>query len=369
MIVSFFYLNAYSSVGGIQKFNTNVITALNIIGQEQNHTINLLSLHDEKKDFAPSFKINLKSAFGNKFRFLLLSFFYLIRSDVVFLGHCNLAFPLTVLNKYIFRKKIYLFIHGLEVWQPLPYHSKLALQHCHGILSVSNFTADKAISIHHLDKLKVSIFPNTLDFFTPFAIAQEKPISLLERYHLKETDHILLTLTRLSYSEKDKGYDKVIAALLELLKHNPNLKYILAGKIDENEKVRIKKLIKSLDVESSVIIPGFISQNELVAHYQLCDLFIMPSTKEGFGIVFIEATACGKPAMGGNIDGTAEALLHGELGLLVNPHSSKEIQKGIEDFLSHKWPEHLTNPTYLHELTLQKFGFEQMKANIRKFLA
>ena len=369
MIVSFFYLNAYSSVGGIQKFNTNVITALSIIGQEQNHTINLLSLHDQEKDLSPALKVNFKSAFHNKFRFLLFSLFYLIRSDVVFLGHCNLAFPITILNKYIFRKKIYLFIHGIEVWSPLPYHKTQALKDCEGIFSVSNFTADKAISIHHLDTLKVSIFPNTLDPFTPFAIAQEKPISLLKKYNLKDTDNIILTITRLSYTEKGKGYDKVIAALPAILRHTPNLKYILAGKIDNNENVRIQHLIKSFGVESSVIIAGFIAPSELVAHYQLCDLFVMPSTKEGFGIVFIEATACGKPTMGGNIDGTPEALLYGQLGYLVNPNSTDEIQKGIEAFFSHQWPEHLTNAQHLHSLTLQKFGFEQMKFNLRKYLA
>ena len=65
----------------------------------------------------------------------------------------------------------------------------------------------------------------------------------------------------------------------------------------------------------------------------LADVFVMPSTGEGFGIVFLEAMACGCPVVAGNRDGSVDALAHGELGRLVDPHSSEELLRALVDTL------------------------------------
>ena len=366
MTIAFLYLNALSSVGGIQKFNTNIITALDAIGTEQNHKVRLLSLHDSQIGDRPNIKFT--SAKHSKFLFLLYSIYEVLKSDIIFLGHCNLAFPLTLLNKYIFKKKIYLFVHGIEVWQTLPTYKRNAINLCNNLLTVSEFTAQKASKTLGINRDKFTIFHNTLSFDNSFSIATQKPAKLLERYQLKEHDLLLLTITRLSYTEKNKGYDKVILALPQLLVKYPNLKYILAGKVDTSEKERILKLIQDLGVEEAVNLVGFITENELVAHYQLCDLFIMPSTKEGFGIVFIEATACGKPVIAGNKDGSVEALLQGQTGCLIDPENSLEISQAIDDYFSQQWPVHLTKGEILRKVTIENFGFEKMKQNLEAII-
>ena len=366
MTIAFLYLNALSSVGGIQKFNTNIITALDAIGTEQNHNIRLLSLHDT--EICERRNIKFTSAKHSKFLFLIYSISALFKSDKLFLGHCNLAFPITLLNKYIFKKQIYLFVHGIEVWQPLPTHKRKAINYCDKLLSVSEFTAQKASKALSISRNKFTIFYNTLPLDNPFTIATQKPEILMKRYGLKFNDLLLLTITRLSYTEKNKGYDKVIQALPQLLVKYPNLKYILAGKVDTSEKERILKLIKDLGVEDAVKLVGFVAENELVSHYQLCDLFIMPSTKEGFGIVFIEATACGKPVIGGNKDGSVEALLQGQTGCLIDPENSLEISDAIDDYFSQQWPAHLTNSESLSKVTIENFGFEKMKQNLEAII-
>ena len=100
----------------------------------------------------------------------------------------------------------------------------------------------------------------------------------------------------------------------------------------------------------------------------MADLFIMPSRKEGFGIVFLEALLCGLPVIGGNQDGTVDALKNGELGLLIDPDNKAAIIKSIQDTLLNKAG--LDNETKLAQQArvLHYFGFDHFKARLKKFL-
>ena len=79
---------------------------------------------------------------------------------------------------------------------------------------------------------------------------------------------------------------------------------------------------------------GFVPESEKVDYYRLADLFALPSRGEGFGIVFLEAMACGVPTMAGKFDGGREALDDGRLGILVDPGSENELWCGIMEGLS-----------------------------------
>ena len=74
-----------------------------------------------------------------------------------------------------------------------------------------------------------------------------------------------------------------------------------------------------MNLSESVIFTGYVKDEEVAAHFSIADIYIMPSTKEGFGIIFIEAMFYGKPVIAGNKDGSADALQNGTLGILVNP--------------------------------------------------
>jgi len=113
----------------------------------------------------------------------------------------------------------------------------------------------------------------------------------------------------------------------EIVKEIPNAKYILGGSGDDVG--RIKNLIRDNNLHEKVILTGFIPDEEIVDYYNLCDVFVMASRKEGFGIVFIEALACSKPVIAGNKDGSVDALLNGELGVSVDPDNIEEISRAI----------------------------------------
>ena len=215
--------------------------------------------------------------------------------------------------------------HGIEVWDQLSGLKKLLLDKCDSILAVSNFTRDKLIGINGVKSEKIKIFHNTIDPFFSYPTQFAKPEYLISRYNIKKEDKIILTLTRLAYTEKYKGYDKVITVLSDVIARYTNVKYLIAGKPDELEKNRLNTLISQYKLENHVFLVGFIAEEEITDHYQLADVFVMPSKKEGFGIVFIEAMACGLPVIAGNQDGSVDALKNGELGMLVNPENKQEM--------------------------------------------
>jgi phosphatidylinositol alpha-1,6-mannosyltransferase len=94
-------------------------------------------------------------------------------------------------------------------------------------------------------------------------------------------------------------------------------------------------LARTLGIEPHVTFTGPISNDELVAHYRLCDVFVMPNREladhdtEGFGLVFLEANACGKAVIGGRAGGAVEAVREGENGLLVDGGNPADIATAI----------------------------------------
>jgi glycosyltransferase involved in cell wall biosynthesis len=91
------------------------------------------------------------------------------------------------------------------------------------------------------------------------------------------------------------------------------------------DRPRLEAKVKALNLSDCVIFAGRVPESELVSYYNLADVYAMPSRGEGFGIVLIEAAACGIPVIGGDKDGSREALLDGRLGRLVDPSDTKQL--------------------------------------------
>ncbi len=142
----------------------------------------------------------------------------------------------------------------------------------------------------------------------------EAPLHLLRRYGL-ERRRILLTVARLSLPGRYKGHDRVIHALPALRARFPDLVYVIAG--DGDDRPRLEALAHTHGVADITRFIGQVAVAELVDHYRMADLFVMPSTGEGFGIVFLEAMACGVPAIGSDVDGSVDPLSGSALGLAV----------------------------------------------------
>ncbi|GAL84061.1 a-glycosyltransferase [Sporocytophaga myxococcoides] len=368
MKVLFLYLNAFSFVGGIQKFNLNFLKALDE-NKEKDFVVNALSLSDLKKDLNKDFsRIYQQTAEDNKFTFLLKAVVHGLKSDTIIFGHVNLIFPLTLIYGLFTNKKLILITHGIEIWKPLSFFKKICLRKLDLIITVSSYTKDKIVDIQKIDEKKIALLPNTLEPGFNFLPNAQLIDHLREKYGLKRDDKVLLTVCRLSKEEQYKGYDKVIRSLKVLSGQISNIKYVIAGKYDIEEKDRLLHIIKECGVEEKVILTGYVSNEELSSLYHLCDLFIMPSANEGFGIVFLEALACGKPVIGGNKDGSVDALLNGELGLLVDPDNGEEISEAVRNILLETADTHLLDPVYLKEKCISAFGFEKFADKVGKLV-
>jgi glycosyltransferase involved in cell wall biosynthesis len=258
--------------------------------------------------------------------------------------------------KRFMNRPYWVVLHGLEAWNLQDAAYLAALRNADRIIAVSHYTRDRILSEGYLNPAKVAVLPNTFDA-KEFQI-QPKPTYLLERYALSADQPIILTVSRLQKFAKYKGYDKVLQALPQVRQQIPDVRYLLAGKGDDFP--RLQAMVSKLGIEDCVTFTGFIPEHELGDHYNLCDVFAMPSKGEGFGIVYLEALACGKPVLAGNQDGAVDPLVNGQLGCLVNPDDVEAIAHYLIQILQGTYPNPLLyQPECLRQEVMQRFEFKQ----------
>jgi phosphatidylinositol alpha-1,6-mannosyltransferase len=129
---------------------------------------------------------------------------------------------------------------------------------------------------------------------------------------------VILTVGRL---QKRKGHDMMISALPSIKEKHPNILYAIVG--NGEEKTSLQNLVTQLKLEDNVNFHAEISDQQMIQCYQQCDLFILPNRTEGndiegFGMVLVEAQSCGKAVIAGDSGGTAETMIIGETGHIVD---------------------------------------------------
>jgi glycosyltransferase involved in cell wall biosynthesis len=251
--------------------------------------------------------------------------------DIIICGHINLL-PLAFLLKVISGTSILLCIHGIDAWHPTKNRLiKYLVKKIDAFVSVSRLTKKRFLRWSEIREIEGFILPNAVDIskFKP----GPKPADLLNRYGLRGKT-VLMTLGRLSAVEHCKGVDEILELLPSVLKKRPDLMYLVAG--DGTDRRRLMRKASNLGLENRVVFPGYISEQEKEAHYRLADVFVMPGRGEGFCIVLLEAMASGVPVVASKIDGSREAVLDGELGILVDPNNPEEIESCIIEALKRR---------------------------------
>ena len=255
--------------------------------------------------------------------------------------------------------------HGIEVWGNRRPRLRAALHCADLILAVSRHTRELLTTEQQVPPERLGILPNTFDqaAFSP----GPKPPELMRRYHLPTSARVIFSFGRLAASERYKGFDRIITALPEIRRRVPDTHYLIGGTGDD--RPRLESLAQANGTAERVIFTGYIRPEELCGHYNLCDVFAMPSTGEGFGIVFLEALACGKPVMAGNRDGSVDALADGRFGALIDPESQPTIKNTLVQMLLHHHPHPLMyEPDELRRQVTAKFGFEAFSNNLAQQL-
>ena len=247
---------------------------------------------------------------------------------------------------------IALFIHGIDAWRPS--RSRLAntlARRVQAVVAVSELTRNRFAQWSGVPPDRAYVLPNSIDLskFQP----GPKPESLLKRYGLQGRA-ALLTVGRLASRERKKGFDEVLEVLPALAREIPALSYMIVGDGDDRPRLVAKARslglrvhdaaqsgpfqlsafsVSAFDHQPQVVFTGYVPAAEKEDHYRAADLYVMPSRGEGFGIVFLEALACGLPVIGSKVDGSREALRGGLLGTLVDPADREELKTAIRQGL------------------------------------
>lgn len=280
------------------------------------------------------------------------------RPDLILTVHPNFA-PVGAVLKRLLDTRLVVVAHGVDVWGEAGRRLAGSLRHADRVLAVSRFTKARLAADTGLPLSRIGVLPNTFDHegFRP----GPRPRYLLERHHLQPDQPVLLTVCRLASAERYKGYDQILSLLPRLRAKIPGLRYILAGK--GPDRPRVEKMVQALGVADMVTLAGYVPDFELPDYYRLCDVFAMPSKGEGFGIVFLEALASGKPVIAGNQDGSTDAVLDGSLGALVNPDNLDEIERTLASSLASpaRCPQQAQS---LSTRVTDAFGFERFVSTV-----
>lgn len=365
--VLFLTLRTFSFTGGIEQVSRLLSRALFDLGFQLS-SARVFSLYDCPADCDSKYinKASFRAFRGRRLQFICAAINRGIRSDTVIMSHINLLIVGLLIKKLSPQTQIIVYAHGIEVWRPLKPWKRAFLNSCCEVWAVSQFTAQKMIQTQHTAASRITILPNCLDPHAAMPDYFAKPEALLKKYNLEASQPVLLTISRLTSTEYFKGYDIVIETLPSLLNEFPGLHYFLAGHGEESELRRLRQLIDKLGISPHVTLTGFLKPEDRNDHLLLSDAFVMPSRKEGFGIVFIEAAACGCRIIAGNQDGSSQALLNGRLGTLLPPANKDLLRKSIARIL--RTPRSEETSKAIQSLCLSHFNYDQYQQKVCSML-
>lgn len=224
------------------------------------------------------------------------------------------------------------YIHGEEITAEMPFRrfgQRRAeyLAKSDGVIGVSDFTVRELETRMSVPKEKICLIHNGVDVgrYRPVA-----PVVDVRTKHGLEGKRIILSVGR---QVARKGFDRVIEALPTILGSCPDAHYLVVGQGDYRSK--LEALVADLGLAAHVTFAGPVPSAELASYYQSCDMFAMPNRTmpdgdtEGFGLVFLEANACGKAVVAGRAGGAVEAVIDGDNGILVDGESTDAIAEAI----------------------------------------
>lgn len=251
---------------------------------------------------------------------------------VVCIGELVASGWLAASCRRLFGLRSIIYIHGEEISSRMSYdvdghRRRRALAQADGIVAVSRFTREALETTMGVPPGKIALISNGVDLqrFVP----HPRRADLLARYNLAGR-RVLLTVGRL-YARK--GMDRVIESLPAVRRVLPDISYLLVG--DGPYMPELERLAVAYGVRDMVVFAGAVPDSELIDHYALADAFIMANREmpdgdtEGFGLVFLEANACGIPVIAGKAGGSVDAVSDGINGLVVDGNEPTQITAAI----------------------------------------
>lgn len=236
------------------------------------------------------------------------------------------------------RWKYIVYSHGMDITMPQKRRFKRfllrkILHNAAKVVTVSSFTRNELVKLGVARDKIVMVSPG-VKVFELFDDTKTIALETVHRYDLVGR-RVLLSVGRLV---ERKGHDVVLRALPEVVRHFPNLLYVVVGSGPYLET--LKNLAIKLRLEHNVLFAGSVTDKQKITWYELCEVFIMTPKRlsnddvEGFGIVYLEANALGRPVIASDSGGVSEAVINGSNGFLIEPENVARTAEAIISLLS-----------------------------------
>ena len=320
-------------VGGVQEAGRLTAAALCETGFRRGWPLDFLSLNDPPGLHVAHVgdqRISFRGFGRAKWRFVLSAMGRARHAStgrdlIVLAAHPNLAFPAAWMRRVSPGLKTVVMSHGIEVWKPLPTLRRGALLQADLVLAPSRDTARKLAGVQGVssERIRTLAWPLNPDFLR----MASAPGSLLVPPAFPQHGRVILAVGRWATSERYKGADELIRAVQQLRATIPGLHLVAVGGGDDLP--RLQKLAADLGVADGVHFLAGLTREQIAACYSRADVFALPSTGEGFGLVFLEAMAFAKPVVGAACGGTTDVVEDGVNGLLVPPRDTQGLVQAL----------------------------------------
>jgi glycosyltransferase involved in cell wall biosynthesis len=326
----------FASFGGVARMLQVYLRAVCELEAARGRSVRLLALNDDAVETHDTRRCgagNLSNWYvcgGDKRRFIRQAFRMSRGCERIICGHAALlpvAWAARVVNP---RLRYSVVAHGIEVWRPFSILEKLALRGADHVICVSDFTRREMLKHVTLRPDRVAVLPNAIDTGL-FPIAPGRPLA--------ECRHVILAVSRLSYADSYKGVDTLIEAMPSVRAAEPGAELRIVGRGDDLPHLQsIARKVGLLGTGVSFL--GSLDDKSLAEEMRSCRLFALPSGREGFGLVYLEAMANGRPCLGARAGGVPEVITE-KTGVLVEFGDVPAIAAGCIAALRQQWDERL----------------------------
>jgi phosphatidyl-myo-inositol dimannoside synthase len=354
-------------VGGVQEAGRQTAAAIERIALRKNWSSHFLSLNDPSG--AQSLRVDDSRipffGFGRaKFKFVLAAIGAARKgADIIVALHPHLA-PVAASMKLASREhlKTIVISHGVEVWQQLSLIRRNALSNADRVVAPSSDTMEKLGAVQGVapEKIRKLAWP-----LSPNFLALADSLSSLPETPQLPQGQVILTVGRWSASERYKGADELIRAVAQLCPAFPGLHLVAVGGGDDLP--RLRALASELGIPGRVHFFNGLSREEVAACYARALIFALPSTGEGYGMVFLEAMAFGVPIIAAACGGSTDLVHDGSNGLLVAPNNVEGLARALERLLKDD-SLRLRLGRRGAETVRQQYRFEIFEANLDRIL-
>jgi phosphatidylinositol alpha-1,6-mannosyltransferase len=313
-------LSLYSAMGGIQRFNRRVLGRLIERGEEAG-SLPMISVLADNPEELPRQGAEFRGFSGDRWRFALNALQRSRNADALIIDHIDLLRVAALAKLLRPSLPTLMFAHGVEVWgdpknrRMRAYEMPMLRFAIDRVACVSRYTIDRMGRAFGYPPDRFSLLPNAVDDLgAPPSVRPAGPPTVL-------------TVSRLDILEPYKNVDKVIRAVASLGGDIPDLRLDVVG--DGTWRPALEQLASAEGLGDRVSFLGRVSDDELKAAYGRATLFALPSTKEGFGIAYLEAWQNGLPVIGSTEGAAPEVIEQGVDGILVDAENVSELAQAI----------------------------------------